>query len=237
MAEMLRYNAGKAPLSLIPATFTKAIVDHYAGHGLPIPTRLIWQVGAVLDFGAKKYTAHNWRQGGSWTSCLNSALRHLVKMIEGNQIDDESGLPESGHLGCNLAFLLEFDWRGTGKDDRFILSDLEREAVAFELGDHHPLVKIWSYLLDWQEGGNKFSLELAVVELAAYVENNGTPPTSSAVQPDADQLELLNIDGSVTKVGITPPSGRVQAMDFAYVRFPAEPRKPFFSRIFSGLAA
>lgn len=237
MAEMLRYNAGKAPLSLIPASFTKTLVDHYIGRQLPVATRLIWQVGAVLDFGAKKYTAHNWRTGGSWTSCLNSAIRHLVKMVEGAVIDDESGLPETGHLGCNLAFLLEFQLRGSGTDDRFILPKHDRAANSFEVPLHHPLFNIWNSLLAWQEGGDVDRLKDAIIALADYVEND-TPPPFGAVSPvppttgpdETEQLVLQYLnDGKLETTKVV--------LDAGASRFADAPRRPFYSRIFSGLAA
>lgn len=159
---MLRYNAGKVPLSLIPTSFTKVIVDHHN----PVPTRLIWQVGKVLDFGAQKYTAHNWRSGGSWSSCLDSALRHLFRMLEGAATDDESGLPETGHLGCNLAFLLEFQTHGLGTDDRFQVEG----SPSINSDSDNPLIGILGQLLAWQDGGEIDHLKGAITQLADYVE-------------------------------------------------------------------
>ncbi len=62
----------------------------------------------VMDFGAKKYSAHNWRQGISWTSIMNSALRHLYAFNDGEDKDEESGLSHLAHAMCDVMFLLEY---------------------------------------------------------------------------------------------------------------------------------
>ena len=163
---MLRYNEGKALMSLVPTSFFEAIFNTAYEVGAKPPTRLIRQVGEVLTFGAKKYAAHNWRKGGSWASVLNSGLRHLLAMMEGEEVDPESGLPHSGHLGCNIAFLLEFTHANVGDDDRFkILLELDLEADADEC-----LVPVLNSLLRFRDGGSVDDLREAAWELARYVE-------------------------------------------------------------------
>lgn len=62
----------------------------------------------VMDFGAKKYDAHNWRKGISWTAIMNSALRHLYAFNDGEDMDEESGLSHLAHAMCDVMFLLEY---------------------------------------------------------------------------------------------------------------------------------
>lgn len=163
---MLRYNQGKVPLSLLPTSFTRGIIGRASSENLPVPTKLIREVGQVLDFGAQKYSAHNWRKGGSWSSVLNSALRHTVNIIDGRKIDAESGLPESGHLGCNIAFLTEFMELGIGVDDRYIV-----ERVPLTPPEHcDHILQVYELLLDWQDGGGIENLYEAAFELAMLVE-------------------------------------------------------------------
>ena len=185
---MLRYNEGKTPLSLIPTSFSQAIVDGFSHRGAAIPTKLIWQVGDVLAFGAKKYNAHNWRKGGSWASVLNSALRHTLKMIAGSTHDHESQLPESGHLGCNLAFLLEFQRLNLGEDDRFLVSGY----LGLRYDDQDLLLDVWNHLLDWQDGAGQEALQKAICSLAEYVEDE--VPT---VPPAAYSQPFLPLEGLV----------------------------------------
>lgn len=180
---MLRYNAGKEPLSLIPTSFIEAIFNTAYELGAETPTTLVWQVGQVLDFGANKYAAHNWRKGGSWSSVMNSALRHLMWMVDGRRVDPESDLPEAGHLGCNIAFLLEFATLGVGEDDRFITPEQGPDLA----GDPRPsLVWVLDALLAFRDGGEIEALRVAAWELARWVESDraaSQPATPPAAEP------------------------------------------------------
>lgn len=59
----------------------------------------------VLAFGAKKYAAHNWRGGLSWTRLIAAMLRHTFAIMRGELNDPESGLPHIDHVGCCWMFL------------------------------------------------------------------------------------------------------------------------------------
>jgi hypothetical protein len=77
------------------------------------------QVGQVLTFGAKKYAAHNWRGGISFSRLIGAALRHTLAIMRGEDTDPESGLPHSAHASCCLMFL---SWMMTHRkdlDDRY----------------------------------------------------------------------------------------------------------------------
>jgi hypothetical protein len=64
-------------------------------------------VGEVLRFGANKptYGPHNWRNGIAVSRIIAGALRHLFAIMHGEDIDSESGLPHTAHLGCCIQFL------------------------------------------------------------------------------------------------------------------------------------
>ncbi|MGO7308789.1 dATP/dGTP diphosphohydrolase domain-containing protein [Rhizobium ruizarguesonis] len=176
---MLRYNAGKIPASLIPTSFFEAIFNSAYECGAPLPTKLLELVGQVLDFGAQKYDAHNWRKGGPWSSVMNSALRHLVfRMIPGFTTDAESGLSEAGHLGCNIAFLLEFAHTGNGTDDRFRTT----WTPGFTGNPDPSLVWVLNELLAFRDGGSTDRLVSAAWELARWVEAQ-QEPTKPAEPP------------------------------------------------------
>lgn len=96
----VKFDAGKPRMSLLPA------------HPLT-------EIAKVLTFGAQKYEAHNWRKGFDYSRVMDALQRHLHAWNEGEDIDPESGLSHLAHAGCNILFLLEFERRGTGNDDRF----------------------------------------------------------------------------------------------------------------------
>lgn len=75
-------------------------------------------VATILDFGDKKYEPGNWLKGGSFTSFINSALRHIEKFNKGEYLDEESGLSHLAHAACNLMFLDNWVRNEVGLDDR-----------------------------------------------------------------------------------------------------------------------
>lgn len=97
---MLRYNSGKLRMSLVPASLGR-------------------YTAAALGYGEIKYSAHNWRRGGSWTSGYESLQRHLDSWREGEDIDAESGLPHLALAAFGIMLLIEFYDKGIGNDDRF----------------------------------------------------------------------------------------------------------------------
>ncbi len=81
----VKYDGDKLPMDLL---------DPVALEGL----------AAVLQFGAKKYAAHNWRGGIAWSRLLAALLRHVFAILRGEIIDPESGLPHIDHVGCCWMF-------------------------------------------------------------------------------------------------------------------------------------
>lgn len=84
------------------------LLDHYA----------VEQLAMVLTFGAKKYAAHNWRNGISKSRLIAAALRHLFAYLGGEDNDPESGLSHVAHAMCCCMFLLGLDGRAD-LDDRW----------------------------------------------------------------------------------------------------------------------
>lgn len=62
-------------------------------------------LATVLTFGAKKYAAHNWRNGISNSRLVAALLRHTFAILRGEYTDPESGLPHIDHVGCCWMFL------------------------------------------------------------------------------------------------------------------------------------
>jgi len=82
----LHYDEGKSRVDLLDPDFLLA-------------------VGKVLGFGCNKYNDHNWRGGIPISKLIGSCLRHLFAVNRGEDIDSESGLPHTAHLGCDSMFL------------------------------------------------------------------------------------------------------------------------------------
>jgi hypothetical protein len=76
-----------------------------------MPFECVEEINKVLDFGAKKYAAHNWRTGSgfSYTRVISSLLRHTFAWIRGEDLDPESGLSHLSHMGCNVIFLIYYN--------------------------------------------------------------------------------------------------------------------------------
>ncbi len=105
------------PIAKAPATAIKAdtakppldLLDPLALEGL----------AAVLEFGRKKYAAHNWRGGFKWMRLMAALLRHAFAIIRGEDNDPESGLPHIDHLGCCWMFLSNMMKTRKDLDDRY----------------------------------------------------------------------------------------------------------------------
>ena len=77
------------------------------------------EVAKVLTFGAEKYDEWNWRKGFKWSRVLGAAFRHLYAWARGEDKDAETGLSHLSHAACCLMFLIVFEKRRVGEDDRY----------------------------------------------------------------------------------------------------------------------
>lgn len=75
-------------------------------------------LGTILAFGAKKYDAGNWAKGMDWSRCYGALQRHLNAWWSGEDSDPETGKSHLWHAACCLMFLIVYEARGKGKDDR-----------------------------------------------------------------------------------------------------------------------
>lgn len=99
MHEGRKDDAGKRPWGLLPFDALADIV-------------------AVLQFGADKYGVRNWEQGMEWSRPFDALHRHLAAWWQGEHRDPETNLSHLAHAGCCLLFLLAYERRKAGKDDR-----------------------------------------------------------------------------------------------------------------------
>ena len=93
-------STGKPPLAILPRAGLEGVAQ-------------------VMAFGAKKYDLHNWRKGSSDIEFLNSTVRHIYKYLDGEDLDDESGLHHLAHATCDLMFILQWIADGILEDKRY----------------------------------------------------------------------------------------------------------------------
>lgn len=115
-----RYNEGKPQLSYI-FDVMPALLD----------------MVAVLEFGANKYARNNWKKGFPKDKLVDSLMRHINAMYQGEDVDPESGLPHVGHILCNAAFLgyhygsQSNYWQDKHKTEKALLNELEHLGGTF----------------------------------------------------------------------------------------------------------
>lgn len=76
-------------------------------------------ISTVLEYGARKYAQNNWRKGLAWGRIIGALLRHTFLFMQGQDIDEESGLPHVDHIACCAMFLQEHYRTHPKLDDRF----------------------------------------------------------------------------------------------------------------------
>lgn len=97
--EGIKYDQGKDPWQLLPWDALRAIVK-------------------VLAFGADKYQARNWEKGMHWDRVYRATIEHLTEWFQHGGADPETGYSHLWHAGCCILFLIAYEIRGIGVDNR-----------------------------------------------------------------------------------------------------------------------
>lgn len=84
-----------------------------------ISTAFLWGIATIMTAGAKKYGEHNWRKGMAWSRPFNALMRHLTAWWGGENKDGETGKSHLWHAACELMFLVEYEEKKIGNDDRY----------------------------------------------------------------------------------------------------------------------
>ena len=72
-----------------------------------LPLKQVWDIVAVLEFGAKKYTPCGWQKvPDAENRYFDAAMRHLCAWRSGEKRDPETNLPHLAHAACCLLFLM-----------------------------------------------------------------------------------------------------------------------------------
>ena len=88
---------------------------------LPMPA--LHHIAQAFEFGAKKYSADNWRGGISYRRVGAAALRHIFSWLRGEDTDPESGLSHLAHAGACVLFALTYTQTKPEFDDRIRCHD------------------------------------------------------------------------------------------------------------------
>jgi len=77
------------------------------------------EIAKVMAFGERKYARFNWRGGFKYSRLYDAALRHIEAFIDGEDLDEESGLSHIAHAQCCLIFLQRMIKDKPELDDRY----------------------------------------------------------------------------------------------------------------------
>jgi hypothetical protein len=84
-----------------------------------LPQEALEEIAKVLTYGREKYGGWNWAKGLKWERVLSAVYRHLSSFQQKQDLDDESKLPHLAHAACGILFLLTYQLRNLGEDDRY----------------------------------------------------------------------------------------------------------------------
>jgi hypothetical protein len=82
------------------------------------PPEALLAISDILTFGSKKYGDRNWEKGMNWGRVYGALMRHMWAWWSGEATDKETGKSHLWHAGCCIIFLITYEARGIGKDDR-----------------------------------------------------------------------------------------------------------------------
>ena len=98
-----------------------------------LPPKSIIEIGKVLTYGAEKYDAENWRKVDDLQNRYTSAaLRHIFAHIDGEKLDEETGLSHLAHAMCCLLFKLEDELLGESEEERTRETDAGEHPTRYE---------------------------------------------------------------------------------------------------------
>lgn len=120
MEQALRYNKGKLKWSLVDWKSLEGLVevlqygaDKYTifqdSEGNEIKGIDIMNIPDFKDiYDVAISGENNWKKGLELDSILDSAMRHIIKMMKNEFVDEESKLLHAHHVICNMMFWVYF---------------------------------------------------------------------------------------------------------------------------------
>ena len=95
-----------------------------------VPPEALDALSRVLTFGASKYSERNWEKGMDWGRVFGAMMRHAWAWWRGENTDPETGYSHLWHALCCAAFLVTYEQRRIGKDDRHVTGQEEKGSAA-----------------------------------------------------------------------------------------------------------
>ncbi len=147
-----RFDQGKARFDLMPALALHeiALVYDFENNKIPcydkIPADVLTEIADIFTFGCIKYSAHNWRQGMSWSRCFGPLERHLNKFWLRYDGDVDSKKHHLAHAAWNCIALIEYEYCKLGEDDR-----IKYPPEIYEMADVCDMYKKPSMGYTWSE--------------------------------------------------------------------------------------
>lgn len=84
-----------------------------------VPAGALVEVAGVFEHGASKYGSYNWRVAGiKLNTYTGGIMRHLLAIMDGQDVDPESGLPHLAHIAAGALIALDAGSLGKLTDDR-----------------------------------------------------------------------------------------------------------------------
>lgn len=68
-----------------------------------IPLGFVIEMGLVMAYGARKYALDNWMHCDDIRRYYGAALRHVYAVIDGEELDPETGRSHLAHAACSCA--------------------------------------------------------------------------------------------------------------------------------------
>jgi len=83
-----------------------------------IPPEAELALATVMTIGAAEYGEENWSKGMDWSRVYAATRRHLYSWWTGEEKDPKTGLSHLWHALTNVAFLVAYEVRNAGNDNR-----------------------------------------------------------------------------------------------------------------------
>jgi hypothetical protein len=92
------------------------------------PGDVLFAISDILTSGANTYTDRNWEEGMRWGRVFSALMRHMwawwqsatptVENFAFGDLDLDTGRSHLWHAGCCIVFLIAYEMRSIGEDDR-----------------------------------------------------------------------------------------------------------------------
>lgn len=93
-----------------------------------VPPSALVLIALAMEDGAIKRSAYNWRETQvSTMQLLDKVLRHVYKFLDGQDIDEESGLSELAHAAADIMVLID------AIETKSVVNDRPKKGTTAEL--------------------------------------------------------------------------------------------------------